>query len=135
VGIILRDDAFLVIRRSKLVTAPGLLCFAGGGIEAGESESEALVREMHEELALRVRPVDCVWRSTTTWGTRLAWWTASIDDGSEPIPNPAEVDEVMWLRHDDLRSKTGMLPSMPQFLEAWTTGKLVLPISPSPRNR
>ena len=132
IGIILRDEAFLVIRRSQKVTAPGLLCFAGGGIEAGESESEALVREMQEELALEVQPVGCVWRSVTSWGTRLAWWTASIPADAQPVPNPDEVAEFMWLKHEQMRVATGMLPSMPQFLDAWTAGHLVLPISPSP---
>ena len=132
VGIILRDEAFLVIRRSKRVTAPGLLCFAGGGIEPGESESEALVREMREELTLDVQPISCVWRSVTSWGTQLAWWTAAIPANANPVPNPAEVAEVMWLKHQEMRVATGMLPSMPQFLDAWVSGKLVLPISPSP---
>lgn len=131
VGIILREDAFLVIRRSQRVTAPGLLCFAGGGIEPGETEEQALVREMQEELAIDVQPIGCVWRSVTSWGTRLAWWTASISADTTPVPNPAEVAEVMWLKHEEMRVATGMLPSMPQFLNAWTSGQLVLPISPA----
>ena len=132
VAIILRENAFLVIRRSQFVAAPGLICFAGGGIEPGESEPTALVREMDEELSLSVQPVDCVWRSTTSWGTHLAWWTAEIPADAEPIPNPREVAEVMWLTPQQLHQQAGMLPSMPQFLTAWQTGKFTLPISPSP---
>lgn len=130
IGIILRGDSFLVIRRSATVTAPGLLCFAGGGIEAGESEADALVREMMEELALEVRPVECVWRSVTSWGTQLAWWTASIAADAEPVPNPAEVADVMWMNQTELREAAKILPSMPTFLDAWCDGKLTLPISP-----
>jgi 8-oxo-dGTP diphosphatase len=130
VAIILRGNSFLVIRRSKWVTAPGLLCFAGGGIEPGETESEALVREMQEELALNVMPVSRVWESVTAWGTHLAWWTAAIDAGAEPVPNPDEVADVMWMQHHELRTAAGMLPSLPQFLDAWCNGQLILPISP-----
>lgn len=127
VGIIMRDDAFLVIRRSQTVAAPGLLCFAGGGIEPGESESEALVREMHEELAIQVEPVARVWRSVTAWGTHLAWWTARIAPDAEPVPNPAEVEAFMWMRREELAIAAGTLPSLPQFLEAWGRGELSLP--------
>ncbi|MCA9194730.1 MAG: NUDIX domain-containing protein [Planctomycetales bacterium] len=130
VAIILRENHFLVIRRSQFVSAPGLLCFAGGGIEAGESESEALVREMREELALEVLPGERVWQSVTAWGTQLAWWTAEIPAESTPVPNPAEVEEVLWLPASELRIRAGMLPSMPQFLDAWSAGHLKLPISP-----
>lgn len=131
VAIILRENAFLVIRRSQWVTAPGLLCFAGGGIEPGESEEEALIREMHEELTLQVQPVTRVWESVTAWGTHLAWWTAQIAQDAQPIPNPQEVAEVHWMPAEQLMKTAGTLPSLPQFLEAWSSGKFTLPISPS----
>ena len=130
VAIILRENSFLVIRRSQWVTAPGLLCFAGGGIESGETEEDALIREMNEELALQVQPVSRVWESVTAWGTNLAWWTAEIAADAEPIPNPQEVAEVHWMPPEQLRQAAGKLPSLPQFLDAWTAGKFVLPISP-----
>lgn len=126
VGVIMRDEAFLVIRRSQLVAAPGLLCFAGGGVEPGESEPEALVRELQEELALEAEPVACVWRSETAWGTRLAWWTARIAAEAEPIPNPAEVEACMWMRREELEIAAKCLPSMPQFLTAWAQGEIEL---------
>ena len=79
VGVIFRDQRLLIIRRSMTVAAPGKLCLPGGGIELGESESEALVREMQEELAIDVQPVHLCWRSVTPWGTNLAWWLALLD--------------------------------------------------------
>jgi len=130
VAIILRDNTFLVIRRSQQVAAPGLICFAGGGIEAGESPAEALIREMDEELSLDVRPVEQVWDSVTSWGTSLCWWTAEIAADAVPVPNPAEVAEVFWLSPEQLSEQAGLLPSMPQFLAAWRAGLFELPISP-----
>ena len=127
VGVIVRESRFLVIRRSVHVVAPGLVCFPGGGIEAGETEEEALVREMDEELALVVEPIRSIWKSVTPSGTELSWWSASIASAASPIPNPAEVAEAMWLDFQQMRQMTGMLPSMPQFLDAVISGTIDLP--------
>lgn len=132
VAVILRDDHFLVIRRSQAVTAPGKLCFPGGGIEPGEGEEEALVREMLEELALPVIPRQRLWRSTTPWGTKLAWWLADSDHEIAPVPDPSEVAEVFWMRQLELVAASDLLPSVPQFIQAWRTGKLALPIDWTP---
>lgn len=55
VGALIHDDShrLLLIRR---VNAPAAECWSlpGGRVEAGESDAEALVREVREETALRV---------------------------------------------------------------------------------
>ena len=124
VGVIFREDRLLVIRRSLTVVAPGLLCLPGGGIEEGETESEALVREMQEELTIDVTPKRLCWRSTTSWDTELAWWIADLDPTITPIANPDEVAEVHWLRREEIREADDMLPSLPKFLDAWERGEI-----------
>lgn len=84
VGVMMRGHKLLTIRRSQYVTAPGKLCLPGGTIEFGESEEQALVREMKEELAIEVTPVRCCWRSITPWGTKLAFWYAELDENAVP---------------------------------------------------
>ena len=126
VAVIFRGKRLLVIRRSQTVTAPGMLCLPGGGIEVGESESQALVREMLEELNVKVEPVRLCWRSTTTWGTNLAWWLATIQDTHEPIANPDEVEEIYWMTKTEILNSSSMLPSLPQFIEAWHQGEVEL---------
>ena len=126
VGVIFREDRLLVIRRSLTVVAPGLLCLPGGGIEEGETESEALVREMREELGIDVTPKRLCWRSTTSWNTELAWWIAHLDPSITPIANPDEVAEVHWLRREEIRDADDMLPSLPKFLDAWKRGDIDL---------
>ena len=126
VGVIFRQQRLLIIRRSLTVTAPGKLCLPGGTIEAGETESEALVREMQEELAIDVEPVRLCWRSVTPWGTNLAWWLARLEDTVTPIANPDEVAEIHWMSRTQIRTADGMLPSLPTFVDAWERGEVEL---------
>ena len=97
VAVVLRGDRFLVIRRSRHVRAPGMHCFPGGTIEPGESEAEALCRELQEELALPASPLRQIWTSVTPWNVELAWWLAEIDAAALAVPNPLEVESFHWL--------------------------------------
>ena len=128
VGVIFRGDRLLIIRRSLTVTAPGRLCLPGGGIEEGETEEQALVREMQEELHIDVQPIRRCWRSVTSWGTNLAWWLAELDDSVTPIANPAEVAEVHWMTANEIRQADDMLASLPAFMDAWESGEVDLRI-------
>jgi (d)CTP diphosphatase len=126
VGVILRSDRVLIIRRSLTVAAPGKLCLPGGGIEVGETESVALVREMQEELAIDVAPIRLCWRSITPWGTNLAWWLADLDHSTTPVANPLEVAEYFWMTREEIRTARDMLPSLPTFVDAWERGEIDL---------
>src|SRR5262245_10114107 len=85
VAVVIRNERFLVIRRSQHVRAPGMFCFPGGAIEPGEGEAAAVSRELHEELGLSSLPQRLLWRSTTPWNVALAWWLAEIDAGAVPV--------------------------------------------------
>jgi 8-oxo-dGTP diphosphatase len=95
VAVIVEQGRFLVIRRSPWVRAPNLICLPGGGIEHGESFEAAMLRELDEELALRVDVISHLWTSVTRWGTKLEWLICRRHPGSEPQPNPQEVSEVL----------------------------------------
>ena len=103
-----------------------MLCLPGGGIEPGEQETEALVREMREELNLQVTPKKRCWRNKTSWGTDLAWWHATITDDQEPIANPEEVAEIFWMTKRQIQVSDQMLPSLPDFLVAMQQGQVDL---------
>lgn len=124
VAVVLRGDKFLVIRRSQLVRAPGMHCFPGGAIEPGESEFEAVCRELNEELALAATPQRLLWRSVTPWSVELAWWLVEIDPAAEPIANPAEVESFHWLSAGEIRCLQELLASNVEFLDAWESGLL-----------
>lgn len=127
IGVIFRDERLLIIRRSLTVNAPGKLCLPGGGIERGESEEEALVREMQEEISVDVAPIRLCHRSVTPWGTQLAWWISDIRGEVEPVANPEEVAEIHWMTPDDIASARNVLPSLPEFISQWRAGRIDLP--------
>lgn len=126
VAVILESSRYLVIRRSQLVKAPGLLCFPGGGIEGDEDFEAAIRREMMEELGLPIEVVKHLWTSTTRWGTRLEWLACRREANCIPIPAPAEVAEVLWLGESDLRNRPDLLGSIPDFFLAKDAGRIQL---------
>ena len=126
VAVVARDGKLLVIRRSQHVVAPGAFCFPGGGIEAGESEAQALVREIREELNAEVRPLRRLWRSVTPWRVELFWWHAEFVAGHTPSPNPLEVESLHWHTPQEMAMLEGLLESNQQFLQALARGEVRL---------
>lgn len=126
VAVIRRAGRFLVIRRSIYVEAPGSYCFPGGGIEDGESEVQALQRELREELGCQLKPVIRVWQSVTPWHVSLAWWRVSWSSEQELRPHPQEVESVHWLTAEELQALPELLVSNRHFLDAWRTGQFTL---------
>ena len=126
VAVIIEQSHFLVIRRSEFVRAPGLLCFPGGGIEANEDFESAIRRELSEELGLRIEVTQHVWTSVTRWGTKLEWLLCERDPRNAPVPAPEEVAEVHWLTESDLRNRSDLLGSIPDFFNAKDAGEFQL---------
>ena len=124
VAVIIEHNRFLVIRRSEFVRAPGLICFPGGGIEQGEDFATAIQRELIEELSLQVPVGDHIWSSDTRWGTKLEWLLCHRASGCEPIAAPEEVASVHWMTATDLRKRTDLLGSVPDFLDAIEQGRI-----------
>lgn len=126
VAVISRGNRLLVIRRSSKVPAPGHYCFPGGALEEGETEEQALIRELAEELNITIRPVRRIWESVTDWGVHLSWWQSQLDTAAQPIPNTEEVAEVLWLPVHDILHLPGLLSSNQEFLQKVTAGEIVL---------
>lgn len=126
VAVILRGQRMLVIRRSAYVRAPRAICFPGGGIREGEEESEALIRECREEIGVAVIPLRRLWECQTTWGVRLGWWLGTIAADAVPQPNPAEVEEILWLTPREMAEHPDCLASNREFLDLVFRGELSL---------
>ena len=117
VGVVVRGGRMLVIRRSRWVVAPLVYCFPGGGIEAGEAEEEALVREFREEIGVAIRPVRRLWQCVTAWKVDLAWWLAEMPPDATPVPNPDEVASIHWYTPEEMARLPDLLDSNREFLK------------------
>lgn len=126
VAVIVRERRLLVIRRSAKVAAPGKLCFPGGGILPGEEEQAAVIREIDEEMGIECFPQQKIWHSQTSWGTEVAWWSATIADDASIRINTEEVAEFFWLPPADLHAHVDLLPSNHEFLSAWKRAQFAI---------
>jgi 8-oxo-dGTP diphosphatase len=124
VAVTRRGEQFLAIRRGLTVAAGGTICFPGGHVEPGEEEHQAVVRECREELAAIVEARECVWRSMTSWGTELAWWTVTLRGDNELVPHPVEVSEILWLSAQEMMEHPDVLEGNRPFLEAVMAGRI-----------
>jgi 8-oxo-dGTP diphosphatase len=101
VGIIRREGRVLVIQRGPGARMTGYWSLPTGRIEAGESQAQAVVREMREELGLNVRPLAKVWESRTDDGSFLLHWWLVEEDGVPLTLDPGEVSQAVWVNTEE----------------------------------
>ncbi|WP_297030286.1 NUDIX domain-containing protein [Thermogutta sp.] len=130
VAVIVRGDRLLLIRRSHQVSAPGKFCFPGGAIEKGETEEEAVVRELREELGVCVQPVRRIWESRTEWGVHLSWWQSRLAEDAPIVPNAAEVSHIGWYTIPEILGLSDLLSSNREFLRKVLAGEIQLDWEP-----
>lgn len=83
-GILERDGKILLAQRSPYGDQPGLWEFPGGKVEVGESQPQALIRELREELAIDAVPATFV--ASHSWPVsgrmiHLHAWAVSVWQG------------------------------------------------------
>lgn len=105
---IVRDGQVLAARRCAPPAMAGGWEFAGGKVEPGESEAQALVRECIEELGVRVRLGERIGPDASLPGGRtLKVWLAAIEAvaGHDGEPRALQDhDDLRWLAADELSS-------------------------------
>ena len=108
VGALVRDDRVLLVHRSPDRRAfPNVWDLPGGHIEPSESELEALARELHEELAVRIETGSASHLCRLDLGrgddeVSLSAWLVGDWRGTPTNTAPDEHDEIAWFRPDEI---------------------------------
>ena len=99
---IVRDGRLLAQQRAYPAEAAGRWELAGGRVEPGETDAQAVRRECEEELGVLVEPGDPVGPDVVLAGGKLLLrvYRATLADGAEPTAR--EHRGVRWLGADEL---------------------------------
>lgn len=101
---IIKENKVLAMQRSDQMTLSGMWEFPGGKIEAGESNHEALIREIKEELNTEIEITDYINEASYAYPfgiVSLKVYTAKIISGSITLN---EHSNKKWLTADDIPS-------------------------------
>jgi 8-oxo-dGTP diphosphatase len=97
-AVIERDGHYLITQRRSTAVLPGLWEFPGGRVEEGESDEEALRRELHErlgtEVEVKARMAHRI-HHYHGYSVDLNLYQAAIQTGQEP--QALRVAEVRWV--------------------------------------
>jgi 8-oxo-dGTP diphosphatase len=108
-GALVRDGRVLLVHRRPDERAyPGVWDLPGGLMESGESELDALTRELHEELGVRIAAGAvshlCRWTAGSAGEPALlSAWIVRDWHGTPANVAPEEHDDIGWFGLEQMR--------------------------------
>lgn len=122
-AVIEHDGLVLACRRRPGKAAGGKWEFPGGKLESGETTDEALVREIREELSVKIEVIGSLRTDDTAVGhsiIRLICLRARLL-GAPPTES-IDHDEIRWVRSVDLPTLDWAAPDLPAVRELAAAG-------------
>jgi len=135
VAVVVEEGRFLLIRRGASVPDPGYWAPVTGVIAPGEAEADAVVREVLEEVGLKVQPVRRVWRCVSAGGTHDLYWWLARPVGGRLSPDSREVAAVRWCSPSEYAEAEPTFPTDRQFFESVFPTLAVEPRAGRPHRR
>src|SRR5262249_29165816 len=93
---------------------------------AGETEEQALIRELDEELGCVVAPRRRLWEHVSPWRVHLAFLLADLDPAAGIKPHPREGETGPLGTLGEKSALANQLDSNYRFLEALARGDFAL---------
>lgn len=113
-AVIVHADKVLACRRKPHKAAGGRWEFPGGKIEQGESASEALIREIDEELGVRIAPLRELCTDDTRVGDRVIRLTCILSRLENELPvQSTDHDRIEWVEPYRLKELEWADPDLP----------------------
>ena len=106
IWIINSKGEFLIQRRSReRLPMPGEWAATGGSVLSGEESQAAAIRELQEELGIRVLPGEIHYlRQFKRKNSIIDFWWARVDANLSSLTlDPNEVEEARWVSRSVLR--------------------------------
>lgn len=122
---LVKDDKILLSRRANTGWMDGSLCIPGGHVEMGETPRQAAVRELEEELGVKVDVDDlefvCVAARNTKPNQYVAYEFVIRDQGiSYKNAEPGKCSELVWTDVHNLPEDT--IPDFRAIIEQSVVG-------------
>lgn len=104
-GIIVKDGRLLLAKRKMRDGKEGWE-FPGGKIEEGEKPEAALIREIEEELDMRVNPLDVISVKELVGesGERMVFYAILAKAEEESRPVAREHEELRWVSPEEIKN-------------------------------
>ena len=100
---LLREDGKILLqKRPEGRSMAGLWEFPGGKIEAGETLTDCIAREIREELAIEITVGEHLISIEHTYPTFIVTLIVHNCQYLGGTPQPIECDEICWVKPEDL---------------------------------
>ncbi|MBB1643032.1 (deoxy)nucleoside triphosphate pyrophosphohydrolase [Sphingobacterium sp. UME9] len=101
-GIIFKDDLVLICRRKPEKSLGGYWEFPGGKVEDGESNEESLLRELIEELNLKVKIKQHFFDTVHQYDNGAIELISFICETENIASESTDHDQLEWVKVSDL---------------------------------